>query len=120
MAAPNVVTTTSIICKTAGQSVLDTATNFVINSSSSNKVFKINTLIIANIDASTAYAITADVYKNQSTSYKFASGIVVPATTSIVLISKDSGIYLEENDSIRLSTSATSKLQAICSYEEIM
>ena len=35
------------------------------------------------------------------------------------LLSKESAIYLEENDSLRLTASTVSKLEAICSYEEI-
>jgi hypothetical protein len=37
----------------------------------------------------------------------------------LVLISKDTSIYLEENDSIRLTASTNSALEAVCSYEEI-
>jgi len=34
-------------------------------------------------------------------------------------VSKDTQIYLEENDKITVTASAASDLQAICSYEEI-
>ena len=76
-------------------------------------------MIISNVDGSNAADITATVYKNQSTEYHLAKTISVPADATLVIISKDTTIYLEENDSIRLTASAASDLEAVCSYEEI-
>ena len=45
--------------------------------------------------------------------------IDVPAETTLVVVSKDTQIYLEENDKITVTASSASFLQAICSYEEI-
>lgn len=119
MAAPNIVGVTTITGKTAGLAVTTSATDIVDNTSDSGKVFKINSLTIANVDGTNAADITVDVYKNQATAYHLASTITVPADATVVIISKDSAIYLEENDSIRLTASADSDLEAVCSYEEI-
>ena len=119
MAAPNIVNVTTIIGKTAGLAVTGTASAIVSNSAASNKVLKINTLIITNVDGVNAADITADIFKNQTTAFDIASTITVPADSSLVLISKDNPIYLEENDSLRLLASATGDLEAVCSYEEI-
>jgi len=35
------------------------------------------------------------------------------------VVSKDTQLYLEENDKIQVLANAASDLQAICSYEEI-
>ena len=43
--------------------------------------------------------------------------MAVPADTTLDVISK--ALYLEEGDAIRLTASATSDLEAVCSYEEI-
>lgn len=118
MAAPNIVGVTSIYGKTAVQAVSTTATSIVENASSSGKVIKINTLIIANIDGSSASDITVDLYRS-STAYKLASTISVPADTSLTPLDKSTSIYLEEGDSLRLTAGANSVLSAICSYEEI-
>jgi hypothetical protein len=99
--------------------VTTSATAIVTNAASSGKVFKINSLIIANVNGTTAADITADVYKNQTTAFRIAFTISVPADATLVLISKDTSIYLEENDSIRLTSSANSILEALCSFEEI-
>ena len=118
MAAPNMVNITSIVGKTSVQSVGTSATAIVANSAASGKVFKVNSLNVSNIDGVNAADITVDVFRS-STSYKLASTIMVPSDATLVVISKETAIYLEEGDSIRLSASAAGDLQAICSYEEI-
>ena len=119
MANPNIAGLSNIYGKVAGQAVGTSAAAIVTNSSSSGKIYKINSLIISNVDGSDAAEITATVYKNQSTEYHLAKTISVPADTTLVIVSKDTTVYLEENDSIRLTASAASDLEAVCSYEEI-
>ena len=118
MAAPNIVNVTTIIGHTDVQSVTTSASAIVTNSAASGKVFKINSLIVSNIDGTNPADITIDLFRS-STSYYLASTITVPADATLVVISKDNPIYLEEGDSIRCLASANGDLQAICSYEEI-
>lgn len=118
MAAPNIVNVGTITGKTAVANVSTTAADIVTNSAASNKVFKINSLIISNIDGSNSADVTASLFRN-SIEYKLAHTIAVPADASLVLVSKDTSLYLEENDSVRVTASANSRLQAVCSYEEI-
>ena len=119
MANPNIVNVSTILGKTVGLAVSTTTSAIVTNSSGSNKIFKINSLIISNIDGAASADITVEVFKNQSTNYYLAYTISVPADATLVVISKDTAIYLEENDSIRVLASAAGDLHAICSYEEI-
>ena len=116
MAAPNVVAVATITGKTAVQAVGTSATAIVSNGSGSNKVLKVNALYVSNVDGTTPYEITVDLFRS-STAYKLASTIIVPADASLDLISKS--IYLEEGDSLRLTANTANKLEAICSYEEI-
>jgi len=118
MANPNIVGVTAIYGKTAVQSVGTSASAIVTNATSSGKVYKINSLIISNVDGTNSADITIDVYRS-STSYYIAKTVTVPANASLVVITKDNTIYLEEGDSIRCLASAASDLQAVCSYEEI-
>jgi hypothetical protein len=119
MANPNIVNVANIFGKVVGATVTTSATALVTNPSGSNRILKINSLIIANVNGTAAADITADVFKNQTTSIRLAFTVAVPNDATLVLISKDSSIYLEENDSIRLTASTNSALEAICSYEEI-
>jgi len=119
MANPNIVNIAGLYGKVTGQAVTTSATAIVTNSSGSGKVLKVTSLIISNVNGTASADITADVYKNQTTSYRIAFTIAVPNDATLVLVSKDTAIYLEENDSIRLTASSGSYLEAVCSYEEI-
>ena len=118
MAAPNIVNVTTITGKTAVQAVSTTATAIVTNSAASNKVFKINSLVVSNVDGTNAADITVDLFRS-SVAYEVASTITVPADASLVVLSKETALYLEEGDSLRCTASANSDLEAVCSYEEI-
>jgi len=119
MAAPNIVNVSTITGKTTGAALgTTTTTTLLSNTSGSNKVFKVNTVLVANVDGTNAAQVTMDYY-NGSTGYKFANTINVPADTTIVLLDKNSSIYLEENTSICGGANATSDLQVVISYEEI-
>ena len=116
MAAPNIVNVSTITGKTAVQAVGTSATAIVTNSASSGKVFKVNALLISNVDGTNNAEITVDLYRS-STAYHLAKTVVVPADATVDVLSK--AIYLEEGDSLRLTANAASDLEAVCSYEEI-
>jgi hypothetical protein len=118
MANPNIVGVVDIKGKTATQAVTTSATAIVSNPTESDRVFKINSLTIANVDGVNSADITVDHFRG-STSTKIAFTIAVPADSTLVVISKDTSIYLEEGDSLRCTASANGDLEAICSYEEI-
>jgi hypothetical protein len=123
MAAPNVVNVATITGKTAVTSLTTTnATLVVENPASSNKVFKINSLIVSNVDGTNAADITIGLYSEDNiggTATEIVSTVSVPADASLVVISKDTSIYLEEDRSIGATASAASDLKVVCSYEEI-
>lgn len=116
MAAPNIVNVTTITGKTAVQAVGTSATAIVTNSASSGKVFKVNALLVSNIDGTNNADITVDLYRS-STAYHLAKTVVVPADATLDVLAK--AIYLEEGDALRLTANTASDLEAICSYEEI-
>tara|TARA_B100001778_G_scaffold320396_1_gene310766 strand:- start:330 stop:683 length:354 start_codon:yes stop_codon:yes gene_type:complete len=116
MSAPNIVNVSTITGKTAVQAVGTSAAAIVTNSSSSNKVFKVNALYVSNIDGTNSATVNVDLYRS-STAYHVAKTVAVPADTTLDVISKP--LYLEEGDAIRLTASAASDLEAVCSYEEI-
>ena len=116
MAAPNIVNVATITGKTAVQAIGTSATAIVTNSASSGKVYKVNALYISNVDGSSSATMNVDLYRS-STAYHIAKTIAVPADTTIDVLNK--AIYLEEGDSLRLTASAASDLEGVCSYEEI-
>jgi len=116
MTAPNVVSVATITGKTDVLAATTTAT--AITTAATSKLLKINSVIIANIDGTNDADITLDLFRS-STAYKIISTVTVPADSTLVAISKDSAIYLEEGDALRATASVDGDLQVICSYEII-
>lgn len=120
MANPNIVGVTTIYGKVTGQAVTTSNTAIVSNSAASGKILKVNSLIISNVDGTNSADISVDFYDGGTASaFNLANTITVPADATLVVISKDTSIYLEEGDSIRVLASADGDLEAVCSYEEI-
>lgn len=123
MAAPNVVNVATITGKTAVVDLSTTnATLVVENPASSNKVFKINSLYVSNVDGSSPAEITVSLYSEDNiggTATEICKTVVVPADATLIVIDKNSSIYLEEDKSIGATASAASDLKIVCSYEEI-
>jgi hypothetical protein len=123
MAAPNMVNVTTITGKTAVASLTTTnATLVVENPASSGKVLKINSLYVSNVDGSVGAGITVSLYSEDNiggTATEICSTVTVPADATLIVIDKDSLIYLEEDKSIGATATAASDLKIVCSYEEI-
>jgi hypothetical protein len=123
MAAPNIVNVSTITGKTAVVDLSTTnATLVVENPASSGKVFKINSLYVSNVDGSAAAEITISLYSEDNiggTATEICKTIAVPADATLVVIDKNSSVYLEEDKSIGATASAASDLKIVCSYEEI-
>ena len=119
MAAPNIVNVTSIYGKTMGAALGTTVTTDILTCPA-NKVLKINSIIVANVDGTNPADATVYFYDSSATArYALAYTITVPADSTLVVIGKDSPIYLEESDQIESGASATGDLNIIISYEEI-
>ena len=127
MAAPNIVSVTSIIGESQGFE-LSTTTNTELITVASDKLVKINRISVANIDGTNAADVTVAVDKATRTSaatgssvsgatFKIASTVSVPADAVLVLL--DTPIYLEEGDVLEGGASAASDLTLFVSYEVI-
>jgi len=123
MAAPNIVNVTTITGKSAVVSLTTTsATAVVSNAASSGKVFKINSLVVSNVDGTNAADITVSYYSEDDiggTATEIVSTISVPADASLVVIDKNTSIYLEEDRSIGATAGTASDLKVLVSFEEI-
>lgn len=123
MAAPNIVNVATITGKTAVVDLSTTsATAIVSNPASSGKVFKINSISVANVDGTNAADITINFYSQDDiggTATQIVSTISVPADATLIVIDKNTALYLEEDRSIGATAGTASDLKVICSYEEI-
>ena len=123
MAAPNIIAATSVLGKTATVDLTTTsATEVLSNADASGKVFKVNTLIVANVDGTNAADITVSFYSEDNiggTATPLCSTVSVPADASLVVIDRSTALYLEEDRSIGATAGTASDLKIVCVYEEI-
>ena len=118
MSNPNIINVSTITGKTTATLLAATSSDIVANAAASGKILKINSLYVANTSSNTVYSVTVDLYRN-STSYKIANSISVPNNSTLIVIDKNSDIYLEEGDTIRALGSSANYLNLVISYEEI-
>ena len=123
MANPNIVNVTSILGDNSSVSLTTTAaTSIVSNAAASGKVYKINTIIAANVDGTVAADITINKYSAAAlggTAFPIASTVSVPADASLVIVDKTTAIYLKENESIGATAGTANDLVITCSWEDI-
>ena len=123
MAAPNIVNVTTITGKSAVVDLTTTsATAVVSNAAASGKVFKINSLVVSNVDGTNAADITISFFSEDNiggTATEIVSTVSVPADASLVVIDKNTSLYLEEDRSIGATAGSANDLKVIVSYEEI-
>lgn len=126
MANPNIVSVTSIYGNTASiliSSATDPfATALVSNPASSGKVYKINSIVVANVDGTSAADITVKIFSQAAlggTGTAIASTVSVPADSTFIVTDKSTGFYLLEDKSIGVTASVANDLVVTCSWEEI-
>ena len=120
MAAPNLVNVTSITGKIDGHALttdtIDNANSSVITAAA-DQLIKINSIIVANIDGTNSVDIDVAVNLSGDARLYLAKTVAVPADSTLVVIGKDSPIYLEEGDELEARASAASDAELVVSYE---
>lgn len=123
MAAPNLLSITTITGKTVYVSLSTAGESAIVNNAaSSGKVLKVNTLFAANTDITSASAVTVNVHSADDiggTSYAIASKLSVPSSGAVVIIDKNSTLYLEEDQSIGAQAVVGGDIVIVASYEDI-
>jgi hypothetical protein len=123
MANPNIVAVTAIYGNNSLTSLTTTnATSIINNAASSGKVYKVNSIVVANVDGTSAADITINIYSAASlggTAYPIASTISVPADSSIIITDKTTSFYLKEDQSVGATAGSASDLVVTASWEEI-
>ena len=130
MSAPNIVNVTAIYGSTTSY-IPSGTTNVVLlaNVAASNTVMKINSITVANLDASALVSATVAIYTNGAvaqgsapsggTAYAIASTVGVPANASLIVTDKSTSFYLQEGTSLAITSGVASKLVFTVSYELI-
>ena len=120
MANPNIVNITDLKGKSLQAALTTTLTTEILaNAGSSGLVYKINTILVANIDGSNAADASVFITKSGGSPIAIASTISVPADSTLTVLDKNTFIYLEEGDNVEAGASADNDLVITISYEII-
>jgi hypothetical protein len=120
MAAPNLVNVGTITAKSVQADLGTTLTTEILaNASSSGKVFKVNNILVANIDGTNSADASVAITKSGGSPIMIASTVAVPADSTLVVVDKNTSLYLEEGDNIEAGASAASDLTITINYEEL-
>lgn len=126
MANPNIINVSAIYGNTSSFLISSTANPFdtalINNPSASGKIFKINSIVVANVDGTSAADITIKLYSQDDlggTGTALASTVSVPAKSTLIVTDKSTGFYLLEDKSIGAVASAANDLVVTCSWEEL-
>jgi hypothetical protein len=126
MANPNIVDVTTILGNTSSTLISSTADPFatalVNNAASSGKIYKINSIVAANVDGTSAADITIKIFSQDDlggTGTAIASTISVPADATLIVTDKTTAFYLLEDKSIGATASAANDIVVTISWEEI-
>jgi hypothetical protein len=92
-------------------------------------VFKINQIVAANVNGSSAVDTTVAIYTNgaqaqgsapsSGTAYPIVSTVSVPADASLIVVDKTTAVYLMEGSSIIVTSGTASGITYTISYEVI-
>lgn len=119
MAAPNLRNITTITAKSF-QALLTTTltTDLLTNSAASGKVFKVESIIVANVDAVNASNLTLGIIKSGGSVIPIAGAVPIPSASSVIIF-EGGPVYLEEGDLIEGGASSASDLNITINYLEL-
>mgnify|MGYP003144194991 FL=1 len=120
MAEPNLVNVTSIYGKSKLELLKDDAidnSNASILTTPAEKLIKINSIIVANIDGTDSVDIDVAINHHDDGRHYLAKTVALPADSTLVVIGKDSPVYLQEGDELEARASADNDADICVSYE---
>jgi hypothetical protein len=123
MANPNIINVTTLTGNTTYLTPSNTTANTLLsNAASSGLVYKINQIVCANVNGSSAVNATVAINSaaaGAGTNYPIISTISVPASASVIAVDKTTAVYLMENSSIVVTSGTSSGITYTISYESI-
>ena len=120
MANPNLVNVTSIYGKVDGHALTTdaiSASGSAVIVCGADQLYKINSIIVANVDGASSVDIDVAVSLSGDARFYLAKTVALPADSTLVVVGKDSPIYLEEGDELEARASAASDAELVVSYE---
>ena len=119
MANPNIVNVQRILANTVTGNFTASNTVFVTNPASSGAVYKINSILITNVDGVTASNADLIISNPVGSNTLILNQVNVPIQQTLVAIDKNSSIYLQENSTIGGQATEADDLSYTISFEQI-
>jgi hypothetical protein len=130
MANPNIAALTTLTGNTTYYTPSGTtAVVLLTNAAASGQVFRINQIVAANVNGSSAVNATVSIYTNGAvaqgsapsggTAYPIVSAVSVPVAASLIVVDKSTAIYLQEGTCISITSGTASGITYSISYEVI-
>ena len=123
-AASSIIGTTTYLTPSGTSAVV-----LLPNSATSAAVYKINQIVAANVNGTSAVDTTVSIYSNGAvaqgsapsggTAFPIASTVSVPPDASLIVVDKTTAIYLMEGQSITVTSGTASGITYSISYEVI-
>lgn len=119
MANPNLANVSTGYGAMAFQNVTTVFANILVNSSTSNTILKVNSLLLNNIDAGSNIGNVTLTVSNAGVTYNLLTNVSVPVQSSMVAITKDSTIYVLEGQYVQIKASSNNVVHAVASFDTI-
>lgn len=117
MARPNIVTCGNLFANCSVLTVTTVNSNVIVNPSTSNTLYKIDSLTVANGNLSSSANVTVSLFRGGS-EFAIAANVTVPTSATVVVVTKDSTLHMLEGDALRVYASANVGMQSVISWEE--
>lgn len=117
MANPNILLANNIYGKTALMAPTTTLSNVLVNSAGSGQILKLNSVTYANYEANNVPIWVT--FNRGTTPYYLAGSVTVPGYSTLVVVAKDTSIYLEEGDYLKCNVGSQANCSVVVSYELI-
>jgi len=122
MAAPNIKSPASIATvtgKTAAYSCTRSLSAALTNSNASGKLLKVEAIRAANV-LSGGGTTGVDISHYRGTTHTYlAYSVQIPAGSTLIILSREEYLYLEEGDAIYATSPDAAAVDVLITYEEI-
>jgi hypothetical protein len=117
MANPNLGAISGIFGKNVANINIGSSMTSVLTAQS-NRVYKVNTVLISNISDTQETVIGADIDKG-SVQVSLVENVTIPIGASFTAIDRQIPVYLEEGESIRVKCNTAANVHVLVSYEDM-
>ena len=122
MATPNITSPTTIKGYTATVIPANTSVTQLGPNAASGHVFSVNSIVAANVTGSAA-TVTVAVYSAVTlggTATRLCYQVSVPANTSLIVVDKSTGLWIDDAQSIGVTSGTSSAIEYTMTYEDLV